>query len=287
MTFPGVQNGILQIFDVEHGGCALLTMPTSNGGVYRILIDCGHNAAKKWYPGEHLRSLGVSTLQLLIVTNYDEDHVSGLRNFIEQGVYIEQVLRNPAVSPATIKQLKTKDGMGIGIDTLVRLLTIQPGLDVIEGNIPLPMSVHMRWFWNKYPHFEDENNLSLVVMLEVYGYKFMFCGDMEKAGFQNMLNTNTAFRVAVSQVDILIAAHHGRQNGICEEMFDTWDCSPKVVVISDDYKQYSTQETSTYYARKAKGITGFRNDLGLRKVLTTRRDGALWFSFQNGFCLVG
>jgi len=287
MTFPGVQNGILQIFNVEHGGCALLTVPTHSGGVYRILIDCGHNSTTKWYPGEHLRKLGVNTLQLLVVTNYDEDHVSGLRNFVEQGVYIEQVLRNPAVSPATIEHLKTEDGMGTGIETLVRLLTIQPDLDVVGGNIPLPVSVDMQWFWNKYPHFEDENNLSLVLMLDVHGYRFMFCGDMEKAGFQNMLNTNASFRAAVSQVHVLMAAHHGRQNGICEEMFDTWGCIPKVVVISDDYKQYSTQETSAYYARKAIGITGFRNDLGLRKVLTTRRDGELWFSFQNGYCLVG
>jgi beta-lactamase superfamily II metal-dependent hydrolase len=48
----------------------------------------------------------------------------------------------------------------------------------------------------------------------------MFCGDMEKAGFQNMLNTNASFRAAVSQVHVLMASHHGRQNGVCEEMFN-------------------------------------------------------------------
>ncbi len=55
--------------------------------------------------------------------------------------------------------------------------------------------------------------------------------------------------------------------------------------ISDDYKQYSTQETTTYYGSKALGIHGFRGVPGIRKVLTTRSDGFIQFSFQNGRCL--
>jgi hypothetical protein len=58
------------------------------------------------------------------------------------------------------------------------------------------------------------------------------------------------------------------------------------MVISDDYKQHATQETTNYYGSKAQGITGFRRDQGLRRVLATRTDGELMFSFQNGYCLV-
>lgn len=53
-----VGDGLLQIFNVEHGGCALLTVPTRNGRYMRLLIDCGHNATTKWYPGQHLAGLG-------------------------------------------------------------------------------------------------------------------------------------------------------------------------------------------------------------------------------------
>jgi beta-lactamase superfamily II metal-dependent hydrolase len=281
-----LHNGILQIFNVEHGGCAMLTIPLSDGGCHRIMFDCGHNAATRWYPGDHLKRMSVTQLELLVVTNYDEDHVSGFRNLLEQGITIKQILRNPAVTPAAIRHLKTEDGMGRGIETLVNVLTFIPGLDVTGGQIPTPAGVNMRWFWNPFPFFEDENNLSLVCVLEVYGVKFMFCGDMEKPGFRNMLNTNAAFRSVVSQVHVLMAAHHGRANGVCEEMFDTWGCSPELVVISDDYKQYNTQETTGFYGRKTKGVTGFRNSSGVRKVLTTRSDGELLFTFQNGCCIV-
>lgn len=285
MAVLPLHDGALQIFNVEHGACALLTMPPS-GNCHRILIDCGHNATTKWRPGEHLRQLGVTQLPLLVVTNYDEDHVSGFRNLIEQGVNIRQILRNPAVSPATIAHLKTEDGMGHGIDALVRVLTHAPQVDVVGNQFPVPHGVSMEWFWNPYPYFDDENNLSLVVVLSVYGFKFMFPGDMEKRGFKNLLDTNARFRAIVSETSVLIASHHGRKNGICEEMFDTWGCRPRLVVISDDYKQHATQETTNYYGSKVHGITGFRSHQGLRRVLTTRDDGELMFSFRNGQCLV-
>ena len=84
---------------------------------------------------------------------------------------------------------------------------------------------------------------------------------------------------------VLEASHHGRRNGICEEMFDQHGCHPELVIISDDYKQYDTQETTRYYASKAKGISGFRNDVR-RWVLTTRSDGYMLFRFEEGRCTV-
>jgi len=83
----------------------------------------------------------------------------------------------------------------------------------------------------------------------------------------------------------LVAPHHGRENGICPEMFDEHRCNPNIVVTSDDYKQYNTQETTGYYSKKVKGIAWFR-DGGARYVLTTRRDGEVRFSFSSGGCLV-
>lgn len=37
-----LHDGALQIFDVDHGQCALLTIPCGFGRVCRVLIDCGH-----------------------------------------------------------------------------------------------------------------------------------------------------------------------------------------------------------------------------------------------------
>ena len=57
---------------MEHGACALIT--TSNSK--RIMIDCGDNTSTGWQPGTMFRAHGLGYLDELIVTNYDEDHVS-------------------------------------------------------------------------------------------------------------------------------------------------------------------------------------------------------------------
>lgn len=281
-----VNDALLQIFNVEHGACAMLTSPVGLGGYHRMLIDCGHNATSKWYPGRYLRSMGVTKLQKLVVTNYDEDHMSGLPDLLDQGIHVEWIYRNTTVTPQTIALLKHENGMGNGIGTLVGSLgnIRPPGFQ--QSPAPVFPGVSTEYFCNSYPVFEDENNLSLVLYLTVYGISFLFPGDMKYDGFEHLLATNARFRQILPSVSVLVASHHGRKNGICKAMFDNYGCRPEVVVISDDYKQHSTQETVQYYGSKAKGISNFRNNGIVRSVLTTRKDGDLRFSWVNGTCTV-
>lgn len=286
-----LHDGLLQIFDVDHGQCALLTIPNGIGGTYRVLIDCGHATNFQrgpWYPGRHLQSLGADYIDMLVCTNYDEDHMSGFPDLLRRGITIGCILGNPSVSGETIVKLKTEDGqnnLGSGIEAIAGVLTVrrQIGWQQVPPQIP---GVSMIWTWNPYPRFEDENNLSLVFTIEVHGHRFMFPGDMEYNGFWHLLDTCPAFRPVVAGVNVLIAAHHGRRNGICPEMFTVYGCRPALVVISDDYKRHATQETTNYYGSKVSGIYGFRGDAGVRKVLTTRDDGPLSFSFQGRNCIV-
>jgi len=282
MTPLSVNDALLQVFNVEHGACALLTTPAGLGGWRRILIDCGHNATTGWYPGRHLHNLGTTSLDQLIVTNYDEDHVSGYPNLLAHGVNVNWIVRNTSVTPATLRGLKQEAGMGPGIATLLKSLEgyFSP------GGSPNPMptfpGVSLEYFRNEYPVFDGENNLSLVVYMTVCGTTFLFPGDMESDGFEHLLETNLRFRQVVSNINVLVASHHGRENGICEAIFDTYGCRPQVVIISDDYKQYDTQETVNYYASKASGIANFRGLGNSRRVLTTRRDGDICFTWIKG-----
>lgn len=283
MTLP-LHDGALQIFNVDHGQCALLTLPSSTG-VRRVLIDCGHSVdflGASWYPGMHLSQLGVDYVDMLICTNYDEDHVSGFPDLELRGITIGCILGNPTVSPETIRYLKSENGMGNGIDTLAQVIAARRDIGWAQVAPTIP-GLGLSFTWNPYPYFEDENNLSLVTTLTIHGYRFMFPGDMERAGFEHMLATYPPFRQTVAGVHVLIASHHGRANGICPAMFDQHGCAPQLVVISDDYKQYRSQETTDYYGSKACGIPWFRNG-GARYVLTTRSDGEIRFSFRGGLC---
>lgn len=292
MTIP-VNDGLLQIIDVKHGACALLTVPSPNGGYLRMMIDCGQSVANGFFPGKHLKKLNARRLDQLVITNYDEDHVSGFPDLVEENIDVGWLCRNRSVTPADIKRLKTEDGMGGGIDALVRRLEsidARPkGMAEIlyPPQAPVLPGVEQMFFWNTYgvSQFEDENNLSLVMFLTIHGVTFLFPGDMECAGFENLL-TRQDFRTWVAKTDVLIASHHGRANGICPDMFDRHRCIPELVVISDDYKQYATQETTNYFGSKALGIANFRGKPGRRLVLTTRDDGEILFKFQGGRCYV-
>jgi beta-lactamase superfamily II metal-dependent hydrolase len=169
----------LEIFDVEHGACALIT--TSNDK--RVMIDCGHNAATNWRPGSHLARYGITLLDRLYVTNFDEDHVSGFPNLSDY-VRIGALYRNPSVAPSTIRYLKTEDGMGVGIERLV--LSME---HVFTGGPPPAIEDYgdtsLTAYWNNYGvlgGFTDENNLSLVVFVTCGQHKFIFPGDIEKGG---------------------------------------------------------------------------------------------------------
>src|ERR1700676_674280 len=94
---------ILDIFDVEHGACALIT---TSGGKH-IMVDCGDNRSTGWEPGTALLRRGISSLERLIVTNYDEDHASGFAN-LYANIAVFGLQRNGNVSAQLIHHLKSR-----------------------------------------------------------------------------------------------------------------------------------------------------------------------------------
>lgn len=262
----------MTIFDVQHGACALVTC--DNGS--RIMVDCGHNGENDWRPGNYLEERGVSELELLIVTNYDEDHVSGLPNLREK-VDIRGLQRNLSVSPDALTKLKRENGMGNGITELVAMSRTYTS-NVEPEAAPAFPRVKRRVFRHEYPtDFTDENNLSLIVHLEVAGIHFLFPGDLEKEGWEKLLESNAEFRETVKKIHFLFAAHHGRENGKYEPLFEKYGCKPTLVIISDKKKAHQSQETVPYYAQQAKG---FDVNGTTRYVLTTRSDGTIRIDFN-------
>lgn len=262
----------LEIFDVQHGQCALLT--GDNGE--HMLIDCGHNSATGWRPSTHLTQRGVSTLDWLVVTNYDEDHVSDLPN-LRKNLNVRMLSRNRSVSAPDLYQLKSVHGCGNGIDSLAQMISKFTGT---AADIPSFGGLKLRSFCNKYPEdFDDENNLSLVTILSWPNFKICFPGDMEKAGWKKLLE-NQNFRAAMSDLNVLVASHHGRESGRCDELFSETGLRPNLIVVSDGAIQFKSQETINWYGTKAIGCEyNGRN----RSVLSTRNDGKINFEIgPNG-----
>lgn len=260
----------LEIFDVEHGACSLIT--TEEGK--QIMIDCGHNASTGWMPGDYLVDRGITRIEALIVTNYDEDHVSGLPN-LKDNVSVGWLYRNKSVTAAAIRNLKSDSGMGPGIERLI--YEIENVFTGPSGGHDLE-SLKLVRFMNDYPtDFEDENNLSFVTFVKYQSHSILFPDDLQTAGWQKLLEKRS-FRDEITGVSVLLAAHHGREDGVCEDVFGEHNCNPFYIVISDKSKGYQSQETTDYYRRVSRGGP-FRGEN--RHVLTTRRDGNITFNFRS------
>ena len=263
----------LQIFDFEHGACSLLTADNNT----RLMIDCGHNGITGWKPGTYLRQQGIQQLEMLAITNYDEDHASASAELFDS-LHVGWLLRNKSISGAGIKTLKTEEGMGPGIERLTQEIdntyTAAPTPTSPE---PVFQGLERQVFYNNYPLFDDENNLSMALFLKCHGIGVMFTGDLEKAGFQRLL-TNEPFREALRNTNVFVASHHGRENGCCPDLTQ-YLTNVFYVVISDKGYAHETQETLPFYQQIAKGGP-FRATT--RKILTTRNDGRIGFQFNPG-----
>ena len=100
----------IEIFDVEHGGCSLVTADNNR----RILVDCGHNTTTNWRPSQALPARGIEYIDRLIVSNYDRDHVSDLPGVLAN-IGVPVLSRNPSVSPNLLHVMKAENGMDQGI----------------------------------------------------------------------------------------------------------------------------------------------------------------------------
>ncbi|MFJ2995484.1 hypothetical protein [Pandoraea sp. NPDC087047] len=140
-------------------------------------------------------------------------------------------------------------------------------------------------FSNPFPRFTDTNNLSLVVFIRYAGVTFLFPGDLEREGWLALLQRQD-FRARLGDVGVLMASHHGRENGFCREVFDY--CWPHAVVISDKPIIHDTQRTVPDYRAVVRDSGVMVRTTGKRRhVLTTRRDG--WIQFEvddNGVCYI-
>ena len=134
-----------------------------------------------------------------------------------------------------------------------------------------PLGIQVQVFHNNYPSFEDTNNLSLLIFLDIGDLSFVLPGDLEQPGWVELLK-NPYVHTLLGRVNIFVASHHGRESGYCEEVFDY--CSPSLVVMSDGPIQHDTQKMAGIYGQHTTG-EWFNTPRGQewRKVLTTRNDG--------------
>ena len=262
------------VFNVKDGQ-SILVYPENNPEHVR-LIDCHESdefspidfiVGADLLPSHHS---GKYFLGNLTLTNYDHDHFSGLPKLVKH-VHIDTVTLAKNIEAHELLRIKPEKTKAL--ETLVDIKN--------RYNIPAERNFNYNFarFHLDKEDFDTENintnHLSQLVFVEYGGSTLCVAGDLERPAWEKMLQ-KIGVQKWLAKTDVMIAPHHGRDNGYHEGIFDY--ATPEVIVISDKPLMYGTQDQMTKkYAQHASGIN-FGDEI--RNVLTTRNDGHILISFS-------
>ncbi|MFH1351820.1 MAG: DNA internalization-related competence protein ComEC/Rec2 [Pseudomonadota bacterium] len=211
--------------DVGQGNAALIQFP----GKERMLIDGGGFSGDYFDVGRmvvapFLWYSKISSVDYLVLTHPQEDHMSGLR-FIASHFQPKEFWSNgdKVATPSFIELMRILESKKIK-----RLIPddLRDGRDISGVDIKLlhPPSIGERI--RSPDEYTGLNNNSLVLKLSYEGSSFLFPGDLEKTGEEVMISNAGP----VLKSDILLAPHHGSKTS-CSNSFLQM-VRPRICIIS-------------------------------------------------------
>lgn len=218
ILFIKTEGGILKItfMDVGQGDCIFMRTPDNK--VY--LIDGGSSDVKgvgKYRIIPFLKSQGIDCIDYIIVSHSDFDHVSGIKEIIEEN----EIKVNNLFMPDT--GMKDKSYMEIvnmaetdGI--LVRFLS--KGDRFADKNLTIEC-LHP----DKGYIPESRNDYSTVLNVRYINFNLLLTGDIEADGESKLLNSKY-----YENCDVLKIAHHGSNSSTSEKFLEM--VKPYISVIS-------------------------------------------------------
>ena len=212
----GTAQAQVELFAVNVGkGDALVV----RAGDYTCLIDTGKENAQEQLEVA-LKALGVEALDAVFITHTDKDHVGGLKWLRESDIEIRAIYasryypnttekKHPAVKAAkkldlTVNWLGAGDSVPLG-DSGAVFRVLAPAMEI--------------------PGDEDDN--SLVMMLESPDGRILLTGDMEHVEEAALLTSGADLRC-----DVLKVANHGDSDATSAALIAA--CAPSVALISTD-----------------------------------------------------
>ena len=143
------------VLDVGHGACAFVQDDNAN----LMLFDCGHKTDPELRPSSYLRSIGHQSVEILFISNYDQDHISDLPR-LRGELKVRSLSRNGSISAAELRALKLRqsgeispamDSMLDMIGTYTRTLNPAPEFPGVTYNT----------YYNDHPfgNGDDTNNI--------------------------------------------------------------------------------------------------------------------------------
>lgn len=193
------ENVRFTVLDVGQGQSLLLQTQGCS-----FLVDCGGSGDSQAADSaaEALLSQGISRLDGMILTHYDNDHVGGAENLLSR------IGTSILVVPPVPSELSLE-----AEHILYATEDILFSVGNTEIHIFAPESR------------EDSNENSLCVLFDTEDCDILITGDRNSSGEKRLLQTRD-----IPDVDVLVAGHHGSRDSVCEELLSA--VRPEIVCIS-------------------------------------------------------
>ncbi|WP_227396792.1 DNA internalization-related competence protein ComEC/Rec2 [Jeotgalibacillus aurantiacus] len=210
-------NGTVTFIDVGQGDSILIDLPY-NQGTY--LIDAGGAMAfsdedEPFRVGKEiivpfLKSRGITSLDLLILTHHDWDHIGGAEDIAEE-IHIKEVWTSEG-SPDKKEMKELLDYF------------YEQKIPVFEQNETFTWEIGDAEFKLIHPddHLEGNNN-SLVLHALIGGMSWLFTGDIETEAERSLSKLPI-------RSNVLKVAHHGSNTSTTDEFLNA--VNPEIAVIS-------------------------------------------------------
>ena len=174
-----------------------------------MLIDAGNNEDGKNIV-KFLKDKGISKLDYIVGTHYDEDHIGGLDDIIENFDIGKFYLSNGGeLGPNYYNLEKASKKKNLAI-------TIPKVGDKIDfGDVDMEVMAASKF------DGKNDNNASIVIQAKYGSRKYLFMGDLEK---------QEEAKRKWNEVDVLKAGHHGSNTSSTQEFLN--QVNPKYVFVS-------------------------------------------------------
>ena len=227
------------VLDVGQGQSVIL-----KSGDEFVLADCG--SGNSWLDAgdtasQYLQSMGCKTLDYLLLTHYDADHVSGIAGLLAR-MDVGTILLPPDADDAGLQAVVLDAAQYHGVPTEF----IRSKSHITFGDTTLTV----------YPPLgaKEDNERGLSALAMCGTDSILITGDMSAQTEELLLSL-----YKLPAVDVLVAGHHGAKNATSAALLET--LCPKTVCISVGSNRYGHPAQSTLQRLWEQGCTVLRTDL--------------------------
>jgi len=204
-----------------------------------ILIDTGIEEDSGELVNK-LQKMQVDDIELMILTHPDKDHIGGVQAVLA-AFPVEQVIMT-----SCDKGSELQDKVNQSMSQTVEKITVINELEKLQYE---EMSLVL--YPPRNETYDNSNNYSIGVLAEYQGVHFFFAGDAKKKRLEELLDED------IPQVDVYKVAHHGRDNGLSDDMVA--HLQPAYAIVTGERAEEKTQKALT--ACGAKIYSTYENDV--------------------------